>query len=73
MTNKFSSKKFKKDFLFTGGSIIVIIICGVLIFLSLTFLVKNINLVLKPLSPEESTLHFDISEAERLFPQGQEN
>jgi hypothetical protein len=69
MFKKFGSKKFKKDFLFMGGSILIIIICGVLIFLSLTFLVKNINLVLKPLPREESTLRFNISEAERLFPQ----
>jgi hypothetical protein len=69
MFKKFGSKKFKKDFLFMGGSILIIIICGVLIFLSLTFLIKNINLVLKSLPAEESTLDFNISEAERLFPQ----
>jgi hypothetical protein len=69
MFKKFGSKKFKKDFLFMGGSILIIIICVVLIFLSLTFLIKNINLVLKSLPREESTLRFNISEAERLFPQ----
>ena len=69
MFKKFGSKKFKKDFLFMGGSILIIVICGVLIFLSLTFLIKNINLVLKSLPKEESTLRFNISEAERLFPQ----
>jgi len=69
MFKKFGSKKFKKDFLFTGGSVMIIIICVVLIFFSLTFLIKNINLILKPLPEEESTLHFNISEAERLFPQ----
>ena len=69
MFKKFGSKKFKKDFLFMGGSILIIIICVVLIFLSLTFLIKNINLVLKSLPKEESTLRFNISEAERLFPQ----
>ena len=58
--------KKKNAFLLTGG-LIIIIACGFLIVFSLTFLIKNINLVLKPAPPENSSIHFNISEAERLF------
>ena len=57
----------KKNLFFLAGGLIIIIACGVLIVFSLTFLIKNINLVLKQIAPENSSIHFNISEAERLF------
>jgi len=68
MFKSFFKKKSRKEFLFLGVSLMIIIIGGVLIFLSLTFLIKNINLVLKTIPPAESTLHFNIPGAEQLFP-----
>lgn len=72
MPQNFFKKKSKKDMLILGGSLAVIFISGVLIFFSLTFLIKNINLVLKTIPAEESKLHFNITGAEKLFPQKQE-
>jgi hypothetical protein len=57
----------KKNLFFLAGGLVIIIACGFLIVFSLTFLIKNINFVLKPIAPENSSIHFDISEAERLF------
>jgi len=57
----------KKNFFFLTGGLIIIILCGGLIVFGLTFLIKNINLVLKPIDSENSSVHFNISEAERLF------
>lgn len=71
MPQNFFKKKSKKDMLILGGSLAVIFISGVLIFFSLTFLIKNINLVLKTISTDDSALHFNISEASKLFPQEQ--
>lgn len=68
MLQKTLNKKSKKETLFIGISLIIIIISGVLVFLSLTFLIKNINLVLKTITSSESSLHFNLPEAERLFP-----
>ena len=57
----------KKNLFFLIGGLIIIIVCGFLIVFSLTFLIKNINLVLKPIFSEDSSVNFNISEAERLF------
>ncbi len=57
----------KKNLFLLAGSLMVLIVCGGLIVFGLTFLIKNINLVLKPINPENSSIHFNISEAERLF------
>lgn len=57
----------KKNLFFLAGGLVIIIACGFLIVFSLTFLIKNINLVLKPIDPKNSSIHFNISEAERLF------
>jgi hypothetical protein len=57
----------KKNLFLLAGALIVLIVCGSLIIFGLTFLIKNINLVLKPIDPENSSIHFNISEAERLF------
>jgi len=57
----------KKNLFFLAGGLVIIIACGFLIVFSLTFLIKNINFVLKPIAPGDSSIHFDISEAERLF------
>ena len=57
----------KKNLFFSIGGLIVIIACGFLIVFGLTFLIKNINLVLKPIFSEDSSVNFNISEAERLF------
>jgi len=57
----------KKNLFLLTGALIVLIVCGGLIVSGLTFLIKNINLVLKPIDPENSSMHFNISEVERLF------
>lgn len=57
----------KKNLFLLAGALIVVIISGSLIVFGLTFLIKNINLVLKPIDRENSSVHFNISEAERLF------
>jgi len=67
MFKKFYQKLKKRNLFFLTGGLIIIIACGFLIIFSLTFLIKNINLVLKPAPPENSSIHFNISEAERLF------
>ena len=67
MFKNFYQKFKKRNLFFLTGGLIIIISCGFLIVFSLTFLVKNINLVLKPTPPEDSSIHFNISEAERLF------
>jgi len=67
MFKKFYQNFKKKNLFFLTGGLIIIIACGFLIVFSLTFLIKNINLVLKPAPPENFSIHFNISEAERLF------
>jgi len=67
MFKKFYQKFKKKNLFFLIGGLIIIIACGFLIVFSLTFLIKNINLVLKPAFSENASIHFNISEAERLF------
>jgi hypothetical protein len=63
----YQNLKKKKNLFFLAGGLIIIIACGFLIVFSLTFLIKNINLALKQIAPENSSIHFNISEAERLF------
>lgn len=67
MFKKIYQKLKKKNLFLLVGSLIIVIACGGLIVFSLTFLIKNINLVLKPIDPENPSIHFNISEAERLF------
>lgn len=67
MFKKFYQGIKNRNLFFLGGSLIIVIACGFLIVFSLTFLIKNINLVLKPILPENSSIHFKIPEAERLF------
>jgi len=67
MFRRFYKNFKKKNLFFLVGGLIIIIICGFLIVFSLTFLIKNINFVLKPTPPEDSSIHFNISEAEKLF------
>lgn len=68
MLQKTLDKKSKKEAQFIIISLAIVAICGVLFFLSLTFLIKNINLVLKTIAPTKSNLHFNLAEAEKLFP-----
>ena len=44
-----------------------IIILVVFVFFSLTFLIKNINLLLKPLPPATNVDHLDIDKAKEIF------
>ncbi len=67
MLKKIYQNLKKKNLFFLAGGLVIIIACGFLIVFSLTFLIKNINFVLKPIAPENSSIHFNISEAERLF------
>ena len=57
----------KKNLFFLAGGLIIITACGFLVVFSLVFLIKNINLVLKPMLPKNPSIHFNISEAEELF------
>lgn len=44
-----------------------IIILVLFVFFNLTFLIKNINLLLKPSSPESNVKHLDIEKAKEIF------
>ncbi|MDD3488250.1 MAG: hypothetical protein PHH35_02795 [Candidatus Pacebacteria bacterium] len=68
MVNNILKKKSKKELLFFSISLIIIFTSGLLIFFSLTFLIKNINLVLQTLTRNDSDLHFNINDAKQLFP-----
>ena len=58
----------KKEFILLGAGIAVIALSLFLIIYCLTFLIKNINLILKtPLSSGNET-HFNLPGAEKLFP-----
>ena len=58
----------KKEFILLGMGITVIAFSLFLIIYCLTFLIKNINLILKtPLSSGNET-HFNLPGAEKLFP-----
>jgi len=58
----------KKEFILLGAGITVIAFSLFLIIYCLTFLIKNINLILKtPLSSGNET-HFNLPGAEKLFP-----
>lgn len=57
----------KKHLFFLAGGLMILVGCGFFIFFGLTFLVKNINLVLKPIISENVPPSFHISEAENLF------
>lgn len=58
----------KKEFLILGAGLLVIVLSIVLIVYCLTFLIKNINLILKAPINSGSETHFNLSGAEKLFP-----
>ena len=58
----------KKEFLLLGMGILIIGFSIFLIIYSLTFLIKNINLILKSVPNSATEIHFDLSGAEKLFP-----
>ncbi|MFA5392507.1 MAG: hypothetical protein WC306_02320 [Candidatus Paceibacterota bacterium] len=58
----------KKEFILLGAGISVIAFSLFLIFYCLTFLIKNINLILKAPSASSNEIHFNLSGAEKLFP-----
>lgn len=58
----------KKEFILLGAGIAVIAFSLFLIIYCLTFLIKNINLILKTPSTSGNETHFNLSGAEKLFP-----
>ena len=58
----------KKEFILLGTGITVIAFSLFLIVYCLTFLIKNINLILKTPSTLGKETHFNLSGAEKLFP-----
>ncbi len=62
--NKNTSRYNLSLILIVAFSIIILI---VFIFFSLTFLIKNINLLLKPLLPESNVNHLNIEKAKEIF------
>jgi len=58
----------KKEFILLGAGITVIAFSLFLIIYCLTFLIKNINLILKAPSALSNETHFNLSGAEKLFP-----
>jgi len=58
----------KKEFILLGVGITVIAFSLFLIIYCLTFLIKNINLILKAPSTSANETHFNLSGAEKLFP-----
>ena len=59
----------KKEFLLLGVGIILIGFSVFLIVYCLTFLIKNINLILKSSPNPANEIHFNLSGAEKLFPE----
>ena len=59
----------KKEFLLLGIGIILIGFSVFLIVYCLTFLIKNINLILKSFPNAANEIHFNLSGAEKLFPE----
>ena len=58
----------KKEFILLGAGITVIAFSLFLIIYCLTFLIKNINLILKTPSTSANETHFNLPGAEKLFP-----
>jgi len=58
----------KKEFILLGAGITVIAFSLFLIIYCLTFLIKNINLILKAPATSVNETHFNLSGAEKLFP-----
>lgn len=73
--NKDSNKKTTRyNFFLISIVIISLIILGVFAFFALTFLIKNINLLVKPIAPEKETNYLKIDKAKEIFKEiGQEN
>jgi|GEM_PF-1743886 len=62
------NKISKKDFFLFGSGILAIGVAVFLVVFTLIFLIKKINISLKPLPANSSELHFNISGAKKLFP-----
>jgi len=58
----------KKEFILLGVGIAVIVFSLFLIIYCLTFLIKNINLILKASFASSNEIHFNLPGAEKLFP-----
>lgn len=68
-----SSSHKKKEYLVMGLGLLVFALSVFLIVYCLTFLIKNINLILKPPVSLNNQVHFNLSEAAKLFPTVQGN
>ncbi|MGC8651359.1 MAG: hypothetical protein ACP5RX_01960 [Minisyncoccia bacterium] len=58
----------KKQFIILGTSLLIAVFSIGLIIYCLTFLIKNINLILKTPINSGGEIHFNLSGAEKLFP-----
>ena len=62
-------KRKKRRLILLSLGIFIIVISSVLIFWSLTFLIKNINLVSKNVAAPQRNLRYDLDKVRLLFPQ----
>jgi len=62
-------KKKKRKLILLSLGIFTIVISSVLIVWSLTFLIKNINLVSKNVAAPQRNLRYDLDKVRLLFPQ----
>lgn len=67
MAGKINKKKIKQEYLFLGIGIFSIAASAAAVLYSLTFLVRNINLVLSSADIDYKEVHFNLKEAENLF------
>jgi len=61
-------KRKKRRLILLSLGIFIIVISSVLIFWSLTFLIKNINLVSKNVAAPQRNLRYDLDKVRLLFP-----
>lgn len=74
MNKDFTKKTVRYNFLLILIVVISLIVLGVFAFFALTFLIKNINLLVKPSTPEKETNYLKIDKAKEIFKEiGQEN
>jgi len=70
MQKKLRKKISFLDFVLFSTGITAITFSVILFFYSLTFLIRNINLILKTPAEPTDIIHFNLESAKKLFPSG---
>ncbi|MGB9726737.1 MAG: hypothetical protein ACPLW7_02280 [Minisyncoccia bacterium] len=67
MNKNFDKKTTRYNLFLVSIVVISLIILVVFSFFALTFLIKNINLLVKPITPEKETNYLKIDKAKEIF------